>query len=607
MCNIGGFMKSLKSIAGIASLALVINFGGAIKGHSNVLNNYSISYAHSYGERSSKGSYTKFKFKYNRGTLKSIKGVKINGVVYKEVRDGKYIKKGYYSGNVWGVHKGKELYIQPKVSKEDKVEFLIGENWQVSNKNIRTDSSSGATPENDRDCDKYPAKLPAEKIVVNDMSSLSREEESKIIAIIKKLNPQYDEVRMSGYGDSVKIIYRDRSSNYIDFKYILREKKDCDRYPFVKPTKTVVEDVNKIGRYRSAITQNVKSANPHVKMLDFGSGSTMDKKIRIIYYDDSYIIVDITELVTEKKNEENPLDKLKKEKEDIQGQLEAAKAAAKEAKEEAQAAKDAAQQAIDKANQAEEEAKNAKAEAKEKIKEAENQAKELVKKAKEAEARAKEAEAKAKSAQEKAEARVKELEALNQASQEELAEVKAELENTKKDLAKAEEARKEAEAKRAEAEKTLEELKKKNNKGENPGSGSQEPGTSNPGTGTQTPATPVSPNPSLPSQGSSSVSRDYYIPPYRPSTYADNDSESSVKVNSYRADAIEKPNKMRNADIAKLKEAIKNNKLIRKALEWIKENAPKAYQQNKEKFDALMKQSDTLIKKAEAILAAYEK
>lgn len=46
-------MKSVKSIASIASLALVINFSGLINEHSNVLKNYSVSYAHSYSERSS--------------------------------------------------------------------------------------------------------------------------------------------------------------------------------------------------------------------------------------------------------------------------------------------------------------------------------------------------------------------------------------------------------------------------------------------------------------------------------------------------------------------------------------------------------------------------
>ena len=203
----GGIMKSVKSIASIASLALVINFSGLINEQSNVLKNYSVSYAHSYSERSSKENYTKFKFKYNRGTLRSIKGVKINGVTYTEA-NGKDIKDGYEEGSVWGRYKDKYLYIQPKVSKKDKVEFLINNEWKVSNKNIETDGSSGATSEEERDSDKYPAILPDEKIAVDNISSLSREEENYIISVIKKLNPHYDEVRMSGYGDRVKITYR---------------------------------------------------------------------------------------------------------------------------------------------------------------------------------------------------------------------------------------------------------------------------------------------------------------------------------------------------------------------------------------------------------------
>lgn len=225
-------MKSIKSLVSIASLALVINFTSVVNGHSDILNHKQIAYAHSDSERSSKGSYTKFKFKHNKGTLRSIKGVKINGVVYTSVKDGKYIKKGRYSGNCWGVHDGEELFIQPKVSKNDKVEFLINNEWKVSNKNITTDSSknkkpdssSGATQEDEHGSDKYPAKLPENKIVVDNIDSLSSEEKNYIISVIEELNPNYYKVRMSGYGDRVKIIYRDGSSNYVYFKDILREK-----------------------------------------------------------------------------------------------------------------------------------------------------------------------------------------------------------------------------------------------------------------------------------------------------------------------------------------------------------------------------------------------
>lgn len=88
-------MKNIKSIASITSLALLINFGGMINGQSdNLISNHSISYAHTYSERSSKDNYTKFKYKYNRGTLRSISGVKINGVIYTEA-SGKDIKEGY--------------------------------------------------------------------------------------------------------------------------------------------------------------------------------------------------------------------------------------------------------------------------------------------------------------------------------------------------------------------------------------------------------------------------------------------------------------------------------------------------------------------------------
>ena len=178
-------MKNIKSIASITSLALLINFGGMINGQSdNLISNHSISYAHTYSERSSKDNYTKFKFKYNRGTLKSIKGVRINGVEYRQVREGKDIKEGYYSGKLWGVHKDKYLYIQPRVSTKDKVEFLINGSWKVSNKNIETDGSSGATPEEERDSDKYPAILPEEKIAVDNIRRLSRDEEAYILSLI---------------------------------------------------------------------------------------------------------------------------------------------------------------------------------------------------------------------------------------------------------------------------------------------------------------------------------------------------------------------------------------------------------------------------------------
>ncbi|WP_276773474.1 hypothetical protein [Anaerococcus hydrogenalis] len=169
-------MKSVKSIAGIASLALVINFSGLINDQSNVLKNYSVSYAQSYSERSSKDNYTKFKYKHDRDKLRSINGVKINGVEYRQVREGKDIKEGYYSGKVWGVHKDKYLYIQPKVSTKDKVEFLINGSWVLSNKNLETDGSSGATPEEERDSEKYPANLPDKKILVDNISKLSYEE-----------------------------------------------------------------------------------------------------------------------------------------------------------------------------------------------------------------------------------------------------------------------------------------------------------------------------------------------------------------------------------------------------------------------------------------------
>ena len=165
-------MKNIKRIASVASLALVINFGGLINEHASALNNSSISYAHS----SSEDNYTKFKFKYNRGTLKSIRGVKINGIEYKQVREGKDIKEGYYSGKVWGVHKDKELFIQPRVSTKDKVEFLINGEWEVSNKNIESDGSTGATPEEQEDSERYPAVLPSEKIAVDNINRLTREE-----------------------------------------------------------------------------------------------------------------------------------------------------------------------------------------------------------------------------------------------------------------------------------------------------------------------------------------------------------------------------------------------------------------------------------------------
>lgn len=361
-------MKSIKSLASVASLALVINFTSVVNGHSDNLNHKQIAYAHSDSERSSKESYTKFKFKYNRGTLRSIKGVKINGVEYKKVREGKDIKEGYYSGKVWGVHKGKELFIQPKVSKKDKVEFLINNEWKVSNKNITTDSSSGATPEDKDDCDKYPAKLPENKIVVNNIKILSREEERNIISIIEKLNPQYDEVRMSGYGDRFKITYRDGSYNYIKFSDILREKQDCDRYPFVKPSKTFVEDINNIGRYMSAIRQNVKQVNPQVYDLDFSNG----KSIKIIYNDNSYITVDILDLVTLKTNNDNQYDELQKEIEKLKKQLAEKEAEIErlqgelaDAKRSAQESKDALAQSKTEAEKAHREALAAKKKAQE--------------------------------------------------------------------------------------------------------------------------------------------------------------------------------------------------------------------------------------------------
>ena len=355
----GGIMKSVKNIASIASLALVINFSGLLNEHSNFLRNYSVSYAHSYSDRSSKDNYTKFKFEDNKSTLRSIKGVKINGTIYRVVREGKDIKEGYYSGNVWGVHKDKELFIQPRLSRNDKVEFLIGNSWKVFNKDLKPDSSSGATPDEKKDSDKYPAILPSKKIVVDNFSSLSREEEDNIISVIKNLNPEYDEVRMSGYGDRFKIIYRDGSSNYIYFKDILREKQDCDRYPFVKPSKTAVEDINNIGRYRSAITQNVKSANPHVNYLDFSNG----KSIKIIYNDNSYIIVDILDLVTVTDDNDNQYEKLKKEIEELKKQLAEKEAEIKrlqgelaDAKRSAQESKDALAQSKTEADKAKEEA-----------------------------------------------------------------------------------------------------------------------------------------------------------------------------------------------------------------------------------------------------------
>lgn len=361
-------MKSIKSLASVASLALVINFSSVVNGHSDILNHKQIVYAHSYSERSSKENYTKFKFKYNRGTLRSIKGVKINGVEYEKVSEGKDIKEGYYSGNLWGVHKGKELFIQPKVSKKDKVEFLINNEWKVSNKNIQTDSSSGATPEDKDDCDKYPAELPKEKIVVDNIDSLSYEEEDYIISVIKELNPHYDEVRMSSLGDRVKITYRDGSYNYIKFSDILREKQDCDRYPFVKPSKTFVEDINNIGRYRSAITQNVKSANPYVSRLDFGNY----KNIKIVYDDGSYIIVDINDLVTLKTENDNQYDKLQKEIEKLKKQLAEKEAEIErlqgelaDAKRSAQESKDALAQSKTEAEQAHKEALAAKKKAEE--------------------------------------------------------------------------------------------------------------------------------------------------------------------------------------------------------------------------------------------------
>ena len=352
-------MKNIKSIASITSLALLINFGGMINGQSdNLISNHSISYAHTYSERSSKDNYTKFKYKYNRGTLRSISGVKINGVIYTEA-SGKDIKEGYEEGKVWGRYKDKYLYIQPRVSTKDKVEFFINGSWVVSNKNLETDSSSGATKDQKHDSDRYPAILPEEKIVVDNISRLSREEENYIISVIKELNTHYDEVRMSGLGDRIKITYKDESYNYILLSDILREKQDCDRYPFKQPEKVKVEDVNNIGKYRSNIRQNVLDANPKVSYLDFGN----DKKIKIVYGDKSYIIVDINDLVSVKTDNDNQSEDLKKEIEELKKKLAEKEAEIERLKGQLADAQNAAQESKDALAQSKTEAEKAKEEA----------------------------------------------------------------------------------------------------------------------------------------------------------------------------------------------------------------------------------------------------